>query len=563
MQNLVKKCKQLDGKGYKALKSIQGSYEGIDYTLYIDYVQGDPFASPSRIRIFVPFDKTNFHLYTYKTKEEKIAFTHFFAKEVKKNIIRIDHNIHGSGKSGLIYIDAPGQEMIERTAVKLTNKGIEFRLTVGLPARGRKVLGRECAKLLCSILPTIIENTLSNYNKGTLKKHLVLANEQRAIREYLHKNNFTAFIANGAILPRESGVNNKPLKSPNMIPFQSPKKYEITIPLSENRSISGMGVPLGITMIVGGGYHGKSTLLNAIERGVYNHELNDGREYVLTEETAMKIRSEDGRSIYDVDISPFISDLPFAKSTTSFHSTNASGSTSQAANIMEALEMKSTLLLIDEDTSATNFMIRDARMQQLVNKDKEPIRPFIDNVNQLFQEKGISTILVIGGSGDYFDVADNIMMMDTYVPYDRTMEAKQIAKQFNSGRKKETENSFYHKKIRSFQKEKITALLDRKEKVIAKELHSIVLGKTVIDLQYVEQLIDPSQTRAIANILKQLIKHSSSACSITDVVESTYADLMNNGIDFLSSHKNEHPGDLAMPRKQEIYAAINRIRYSI
>ena len=99
-----------------------------------------------------------------------------------------------------------------------------------------------------------------------------------------------------------------------------------------------MGIRKGITLIVGGGYHGKSTLLKALEAGVYNHIAGDGREFVITDDTAFKLRAEDGRSITGVDISPFIKNLPNKKDTVHFSTEDASGSTSQAANLMEALE---------------------------------------------------------------------------------------------------------------------------------------------------------------------------------------------------------------------------------
>ncbi|UCZ54901.1 ABC-ATPase domain-containing protein [Bacillus shivajii] len=560
MKKLEQTLKQLDGKGYKALKSIQGTYQGAFYDMHIDYVQGDPFASPSRLRIFVPIEKTDFQQESFNTKQRNIAFSHFFAKEVNKHIYKTNNRVHGTGKSGLIYIDAPGQEMLERSAVKLTNKGIEFRLSTGLPAQGRKILGQKCVQLLCSMIPKIIENTLASYHKNELQKYLQLADDQEAVRQYIKENDYVTFIANGSILPRQSGINNKPLQGEGVIPFKSPKKYEVAITLPSKRTITGMAIKKGITMIVGGGYHGKSTLLQAIERGVYNHELHDGREFVVTDDSAVKIRSEDGRAINKVDISPFINNLPFGKTTSKFTSENASGSTSQAANIMESIEIGANLLLIDEDTSATNFMIRDARMQQLVSKEKEPITPFIDRVEQLYEEKDISTILVIGGSGDYFDVAHHVIMMDEYQPFDRTEEAKNIEQSYENQRQKEQASSFHDLQLRRFEKENIEKLFDRKEKVTSKSLHSISIGKTTLNLQYVEQLTDPSQTRALANMIKKMVKDKPFQGSMKEVIHTLYNELEKDGVDYLSPYKDQHPGDLAMPRKQELAAALNRIR---
>ncbi|MBU9711402.1 ABC-ATPase domain-containing protein [Evansella tamaricis] len=562
MKKLKQKLEQLDGKGYKGFKSIQGNYSGAFYTLFIDYVQGDPFASPSRIRVFIPLEKTDLNGEHFSTAHRKIAVENFFGKGVAQHLGKVQNSVKGTGKSGRVFIDASGQAILKRSAVKLSEKGIEFRLSVGLPARGRTILGKEADKLLCDYIPKVIQQGITNYNPQELKETIRLADDQQTIRHFLMKNGIISFIANHSILPRESGISQRPLRKNNVIPFKSPKEFEITIPLSDGREITGMGIRKGITLIVGGGFHGKSTVLQAIERGVYNHCLGDGREYVLTDETAMKIRSEDGRSVHEVDISPFISNLPFNKNTMKFSTEDASGSTSQAANIMEALEMNSRLLLIDEDTSATNFMIRDGRMQKLVKKDKEPITPFIDRVQQLYTEKNISSILVIGGSGDYFDVADHVIMMDEYKPYDRTEEAKKIAMEVSRERSiPETGGEFGLIQERALHRRKLLQKLDRKEKVDSKGLNTILIGRDQIQLHGVEQLIDSSQTRAIGYMLKILMQETDGSLTIMESINRLYKQMEVDGLDAISPYKGQHPGDLALPRINEVAAAINRIRY--
>lgn len=138
---------------------------------------------------------------------------------------------------------------------------------------------------------------------------------------------------------------------------------EISIDLPFGNSIRGMGIPEGVTLIIGGGYHGKSTLLQALEQGVYNHVKGDGREYVITRADALKLRAEDGRAVSHLDLSLFIHDLPNGKDTHCFSTEDASGSTSQAAGVLEGMEAETSCFLIDEDTSATNFLVRDAFMQ--------------------------------------------------------------------------------------------------------------------------------------------------------------------------------------------------------
>jgi predicted ABC-class ATPase len=373
------------------------------------------------------------------------------------------------------------------------------------------------------------------------------------------ENGLTAFVSNGSVLPRKSGQSNRPLTEKEAVPFQSPEVWEYTFTLANGKKISGMGIKRGVTLIVGGGYHGKSTLLKAIERGVYNHEKGDGREYVLTDSSAVKIRAEDGRSIRNVNISPFINELPMQKKTDQFSSADASGSTSQAANIMEALEMNSRVLLMDEDTSATNFMIRDARMQKLVKKEKEPITPFIDRIRDLYEQHGVSTILVLGGSGDYFDVADYVVMMDEYRPFDKTKEAKELVTAVETIREKEKPITFPETQKRPFPRKIIENKLDRKGKIQARGLHQISIGKNALPLHAVEQLVSESQTEAIAMILKNILKQKENV-STGELINAVYKSIEKEGLESVSPFAGQHPGNLALPRKFEIAAALNRIR---
>ncbi|WP_227762809.1 ABC-ATPase domain-containing protein [Zhaonella formicivorans] len=557
MEQLRKKLLEIDGKGYKAYKDIQGTYQGKGMKLHIDYVQGDPFASPSRIRVELP---NTYRQDWYHPKWRKIAFEDFLARETAKMVRSRPTDRKGSGKSGLILIDTPGQEVIPRTAVKISAQSIEVRLSVGLPADGRRVLGKQAAQLLCDAVPAIVLQAVLQFDHRSLVKHLELADRQETIRQYLDEHGYVCFIANGSVLPRASGISNLPLKG-NVIPFQSPPSLEIEIPVPHGGTIRGMAIPRGITLIVGGGYHGKSTLLKAVERGIYNHIGGDGREYVLTNSTAYKVRAEDGRRVEKVNISPFIANLPFGKDTVRFSTDDASGSTSQAANIMEALEAGSQVLLIDEDTSATNFMIRDVRMQELVGKDKEPITPFIDKVRQLYEDYKVSTILVLGGSGDYFDVADHVIMMDEYRPVDVTERAKKIAEMIKYDRKKEGGEGFGQIAERVIKKQSFNAHRGNKEKIDAKGLSTIIYGTDSIDLSYVEQLVDPGQTRAIAWMIKFLAdKLADETTPLPQLLDRLYRQVEEKGLEVISPYFGKHPGDLALPRKLELAAAINRLR---
>ncbi|MTI46351.1 MAG: ATPase [Firmicutes bacterium] len=561
MKKLKDKLHQIDGSGYKAYKSIRGNHRGNWFNLHIDYVQPDPFANPSRIRVEISKDTAKYKREWITPQTRRIAFEDFFSREINKNIKKANLNRRGTGKSGLISIDSPGQEILPRTSVKVTDERIEFRLSLGLPAKGRRVLGRNAYQMLCEDIPYIIKESLFKYDGTELQDHLKLSDQQETIRNYLKENNYISFIANDSILPRKSGVSNSPLENSKVVPFKSPKSFEIQIPIPYGNPLTGMAIPEGISIVIGGGYHGKSTVLNAIERGVYNHIKGDGREYVITNSTAFKIRAEDGRRVEKVNISPFISNLPYNKDTTRFSSEDASGSTSQASNIIEALEMKTEVLLIDEDTSATNFMIRDSRMQELVSKEKEPITPFIDKVRQLYNDYKVSTILVIGGSGDYFEVADNVIMMDEYVPVDVTSKAKNILAKSGTKRTFEGGPTFGSISNRVVLSNSFNAYKGKREKISARGLHTILYGKNKIDLLFLEQLVDPSQTRAIANMIKYISDNLADNSTILyTLINQLYEKIDKEGLDIISPYQGQHPGEFALPRKYELAAAINRLR---
>ncbi|CAM3725172.1 ABC-ATPase domain-containing protein [Alkalicoccus chagannorensis] len=557
VKQLNSQLRSMDNKSYRALKSIQGTYEEASgRKLHIDYVQGDPFAAPSRIRVSFPLSSTPVESNHFDTTARRTAVKHYLTSSFEKTRRKQQTSVGGTGKSGMVMIDTPGPEMLDRSSVYIDQDRVEFRISCGIPAKGRKILGKQAAQLLTELIPETAEQTLRELDMHGLQRIIKLADDQVLLRQKMKENNLVAFAADGALLPRESGASSKPMKG-SVIPFQSPEAFRFTFSLSDGSSISGMGIEKGVTLIVGGGYHGKSTLLQAFEHGVYNHEPGDGREYVLADASAVKIRAEDGRSIRNVNISPFINELPMGKKTETFTSADASGSTSQAANIVEAMEAGASTLFIDEDTSATNFMIRDARMQKLVSRDKEPITPFIDRVRQLFDEKGISTILVLGGSGDYFDVADRVIMMDEYIPYDVTERAAQLTDEFRTIRSMEGEAAFPGSLERPFHADVINKKLDQKGKIQARGLHQISIGKTPLPLHDVEQLVSSSQTETIAAVLKWAGKQSPRP--LTQLLDDCMNLIEKDGIDAVSPFQG-HPGSLAMPRRYEIAAALNRIR---
>jgi predicted ABC-class ATPase len=412
--------------------------------------------------------------------------------------------------------------------------------------------------MLLEELPRVVESALfyANLDGQRVQQHVDSVEDQDALRQWLDEAGLVAFVVDQALLPRASGVDDRPLAQ-GALPFVAPDALARRVTLPNTGEVRGLGIPHGITLIVGGGFHGKSTLLQALERGVYNHIPGDGRERVATLADAVKVRAEDGRAIARVNISPFIDNLPFGRDTVAFTTENASGSTSQAANIIEALECGTRLLLIDEDTSATNFMIRDARMQALVAKDKEPITPFIYRVRELYDQHGVSSVIVMGGSGDYFDVADSVIMMDAYEPRDVTPEARALAqpKPTRVG----SDTPFGGPVTRRPGPDVLDPRRGNREvKIDSREVDNLLYGEHRIDLAQVEQLIDMGQTRSIGLMIHYFAQHYAADCdNLVSGLRQVMADAEQYGLDRFSPYK---VGNLALPRLHELAAAINRIR---
>ncbi len=566
--------RSVDHKSYPAYKSLAGIYQFPHFTLSIDHVQGDPFASPSSLHVEVGNKTAGFPPAYYEKGCSRIALQDHLTRQFASQFEDYNFKAKGSGKSGLLSITRCGQEVLERSACQITDSRIIARFHVGFPAFGRTINAGELEKILFDFLPRCVENSFfyQKLDKKKVEAAVFLAEDQEAIRRILQEEKLVAFVANGAVLPRKSGVSDLPMKG--SVPFCSPAAMERTFTLPHKGKITGMAIPQGITLIVGGGYHGKSTLLEALQTGVYDHIAGDGREYVITDHTAVKLRAEDGRSIRSVDISLFINDLPNKKDTSSFSTPDASGSTSQAAGVVENMEAGSRLFLVDEDTSATNFMLRDDFMQQVISREKEPITPFLERARDLYEKEGISTILVAGSSGAFFYIADKILQMDCYRPMDITDHVKKLCLEHAAPRTQAPG-------FRSPDQNRILPPYDRSRKnrggrdqrggrpgndsrhehmkIKTFGRDSFSLDKETVDLRYVEQLADSEQTCALAYLLRYSLEQiMDGRRTVRQVVRILTDTLDQKGWEpFCSSYI---PCGLAKPRIQEIYACLNRFR---
>ena len=552
----------LDGQDYAAYQSLRGEHDFGTHTLVVDQVPKDPYAPPDTgvYRVRVARVASGLDLEDDATAVGAVATRDYVARRFHAAAGAVSGKRRGTGNSGIITIAQPGQVVLDRTSVALDAEWLEVRCFVGLPAQGRTIDSALAETMLFDELPEIVRCSLlaNTLDRDALVAHRHTVEDARALRAQLRPSGLVAFLADGAVLPRASGVDSRPLTGPGVVPFESPDRLRVTLDTPHAGPISGMGIPEGVTLVVGGGYHGKSTMLAAVAEGVYDHIPRDGRERCVTVVDAISVKAAPGRAVTATDIGGFIRRLPDGRDSARFTTGNASGSTSQAASVAEAIEAGARLLLMDEDSSATNFLVRDARMQRLVPPEEEPITVFLDRVRQLCSDLGVSTILVLGGSGDYFDAADHILQLVTYRGRDVTDTAKRIAAQVPTGRTSEALTGL----LAPVSRAPLPVGIDPTNQyghhsVRAPAAQRLVFGDEEIDLTDVSQLAEPAQTLAIGLAVERIAGEFDGQRSLRETIDHVVAEVEEYGLDVLDPNQR---GGLAGFRGLELAATVNRMR---
>ncbi|QPK81447.1 ABC-ATPase domain-containing protein [Schaalia sp. ZJ405] len=557
-KDLIGDLHRIDGRPYGTYKSLTGNWDYGDFSLSIDRVQSDPYAPPTQVRAITTPERMGLPAEAIAHADARLAAADFLART-------FENAIRQNNAAGTVRIAHPGQEILQRSSATVLPDRVEVRFQVHLPARGRTIRGHEAAGLFDVDIPNIVMDTFdyvsddprTDVQRRALRGHIATYEDHCALQELLEENGWLAFVGDHSVLARKSGVSQLPMTGDGVIAFESPESMRRTVTLPHAGEVSGMVITPGITLIVGGGYHGKSTLLGALQRGVYAHIPGDGRELVATVPTAVKVRAADGRAVTGVDVSPFISHLPGGIDTTVFSTENASGSTSQAAAIVESVEMGAQMLLIDEDTSATNLLIRDSRMRELVHADKEPITPLVDRIGALAHDRGVSVVMVMGGSGDYLDVADQVIMLDEYRCRDVTERAREVVAAMPRRRSDEPATALTPERMPA----RATSSNSR-PKTKSTGLNEVMLDRQIIDLTDVEQIVDPGQTEAIAWFIRGILEQfANGKTPLPELLKRLERQVNSEGLDAaVKFGAREFPPFLVRPRLVDIGAAINRYR---
>lgn len=558
LNELYLKLERIKGQVYRKYKSLEGAYASSTWTLILDKAQASPKSKPSLFRLRVPYMAAGFPPGLYKDRVQKIALSDYMLRRFEKLCKKISRH-SGCGKSGIFYSDPCGPEILERSAVFFDQNTLELRFRYGLPSEGNRTDPKAFLEALEHAFPKIIKEILTwdTYDEKEVREHLHIFEDQEALRSLLKINHWVAFIPDGAILPRESSFSQRPLKQ--AVPFEAPPTIKVTVKLPHKKEISGMPVKEGVTVITGGGFHGKTTLLNAVKMGIYNHIPGDGREYCVSLKDTFKINSEDGRITEGIDISPYIVNLPFHKNSGHFSSLQSSGSTSQAASVVESVRMGAECLLFDEDTSATNFIACDELMKRLIGEKDKTIIPYFETARDLHRSLGVSTMIVIGSLSPILTAADLVLKISEYRVMDLTEEvAEQLQTQRNSNLSQHPISQKPFQKTRLVDSESFRIkkrIIPFKTKICGhKEIQIATLS---LDLYDNEQLTDYGQMKSLLSALllfEQMIFKK--RFSLEEAVKKLFQQIEAGGIESLCFQK----GGFTEIRALDFAHALNRLR---
>ncbi len=549
----------VEGKPYTAYKALEGAYRFERFVLYLDHVQGDPLGAPSLMRVRVDQGEAQYPRDLWSTRSRRIALEDYLVRRWDEVIRKISRAQRG-GRTGSFSVDVGGQQILERTGCRVAEDYVEIRGRVALAADGRKPAGKAALVMFMEELPQLVESALlyPTGDPAAVHRHIEGAEDADALRAQLRDRGLVAFLVDDAVLPRE-GASDRPLLS-HLMPFQAPPGLRTSLQAPHRGSVAGLGIPRGVTVILGGNFSGKSTLLRAIAAGVYNHVAGDGREFCVTAGDAAKVQVDVGRRIEGVDLSPFVSSIPTGEALNHYRTNAASETLSQAAGIMEALEVGSSLLLFDEDSTAIPLLFRDSLSPRLVPTGVDPLSTLADVVRPLYEEHGVSTILVTSVSGQYIDVADTVIVMNRFRPIVVTAEAKAAVAALTP-QPAPPKSRFGGIPRRVPLPDSVNSLRGRKLRAELGEGRTISVGREVLDLERVEQLVEATQAKTVGDILVFAAEHSyfDGTRTLLEVIAAVDEEIAHRGLEVLSPYAG-HPGDYALPRRHEVAAAINRLR---
>lgn len=551
----------MNGKGTQVYRNLIGAYRFDRFVFHLDAIHPDPSSPSCWVRVRMDQAEAQVPAALWESPSGRLAAEDFLSRAVHDAIGR-HVRTRGQGKAAPVAIYAGGPEILRRSCCTVGEEFVEIRLTIGLPAEGRKVLAKPAGTLLFDDLPAVVQAGLvwANLDAAAGWSHRDALEDYLALQEAIPALGLAAFVADGSVLPREDGQGDRPLRGGRAVSLYAPDELAVTVTLPHRGAVRGLGVPRGVTVIAGGVFSGKSTLLAALSAGVYPHAPGDGRELVATLPDAVRIIAERGRRVERADISAFLRELPNRPDATSFSCEHATGTVSMAAGVAEALEVGSRLLLFDEDESTVAFLVRDAAMQQLVPAERNPATALVDRLRVLWEVHGVSSVIATGSLGEYLEVADTVIVMEGFQPHAATDHARSIVARF-AGPGTRTGGELGMPKPRFPLPRGFGGLRGRGHRTEPRGSAEIGIGRETISTAALGQLVGAGQAYAVGDaVLYAVAKgYVDGNSSVAQILDRVFADIEAHGLGVLSA-EGSHAGSYALPRRHEVAAVLNRMR---
>lgn len=550
--------RQIDGHQPSEYSKLAGDFDFTRFVLHnINIPSFESEPCESLFVIHVPQMIAGFPESIYDSPIRRTALEDYLTRKMDDAIQCVSHRQASGLAECRISIARPGQEILPRSSMVIARDYVEARIMVRLPVVLGKIAADEARILFLDYLPEIVNSSLiyCYLNSKELLRFVSLMEDADTIRHDLQSRGMVSFAATGSKLNRHLGTD---LPSQDGARLEVASELEVEVSTPNAGRVRGLTIPVGVTLIIGDNYSGRSELINALAAGIYNHIPNDGREQVISVPDAVHIVAESGRSIQKVDISPFLLTSRTGESTKEFSSSCATPAESQMAGVTEALHVGAQALFFDESSSDPTFLAMDSRVTRLSDTWGGGMASLSDRARQIADDLRVSVVVgACACAAEFIPIADTILLIDNYRVVDITKKARELdlAKPTRFPRcDLPTPNDSYRWVIPS----SLDPSLGREEAVIQTNGRlQLLFGRHIVDLSAVPQIADVHQTLAIGWLLYHAkLYHLDDSRTVSEILDLLDKDLATDGMDAIT---RDLRGDLARPRRFEIAAALNRL----
>jgi predicted ABC-class ATPase len=537
---------------------LAGDFDFSRYVLKVSQVPSESLEQPALFIVRVPQTIAGFAPHLFSTPVRRTALEDFLTRRIAEQIDVLAHYDEQGLSRRHLMVAEPGQKILPRTSLLVTEEYVEARIYVRLPQRDGRIDADRVKDIFFDELTSVVNHSLiaCNLDEQEMNHFVDVMEDADQIRQMLPTRGLVSFVGEGS-LPARLGDSDYPAFE-NTTPLTMDESLLVDVDTPNAGTVKGLGVPTGVTLIVGDEYSSRAALMRAIASGIYNHVPGDGREQVITVPDAVHVAAETGRSIQKVDISSMIPAQSGVRSD-AFSAEQADACSAQAAAMVEALEVGARALLFDESESSAAFLTQDTRLMGLMPEAGARVTPLSARARQLADDLGVSIIVAGSASvAEFIPVADTILKIEAGRVSDVTDAAKKMDLNQLVTDSELVDVSSLVEKNRWVVPTSIDASAGPHDQMIKAEAVDLLqFGRSVIQLRNTSQIADKHQTATIGLILYYAkLRYMDEGRPIREIMDLIDRDLGTEGLECLS---RDLRGDLARPRRYEIAAALNRL----